>query len=442
MSRSAALVTGAIVAGALLVVGAGALLVPRGGADAGKPATVGARSSLEAGPGQDLTSAINAAQKRLRRLPEDWPTWAALGMAYIQQARITADPAYYPRAEGALQRSLAVHPKENALALTGMGALAAARHDFATALRYGQQAVAADQYHADAHGVVGDALIELGRYPEAYQAIQRMIDLRPDTGSYTRASYAWELRGDLNQARDALQEALSFAPSRDDAGYALYYLGELAFNVGDLKTAEARYDEGLRRAPNYLPLRTGRAKVRAAQGRTADAVADYRSVVNRLPQPGYVTELGDLLDATGDKAGAEQQFALVRAEQKLLAQNGVDVDLELALFDADHGAAPNALTVAQKAYAKRKSIFVADALAWALHANGRNAEALPHAREAVRLGTRNAQLYYHLGMIEAALGQRDAARKDLALALAINPHFSLRHAPTATSTLASLGGKP
>jgi len=440
LSTTRARMAGATVVGALLVVGAGAVLAPRGEEPAGDRPATRAQVVSRPGPGQDLAAGIARTQEHLRKLPGDWATWAELGMAYVQQARITANPSYYPRAEGALKRSLEVRPKDNALAETGLGALAAARHDFAGALRHGQQATKLDPYLATAHGVVADAFIELGRYDEAYQSVQRMVDLRPDVASYTRASYTWELRGDTARARAALEQALAVAPTTADAGYALFYLGELAFNAGDLTTAAARYEEGSRRAADYLPLRAGKAKVFAAQGKTAEAITEYRAVVNRLPLSGYVAELGDLLAATGDKAGAEQQFALVRAEQKLLARGGVDTDLELALFDADHGAAAAALTGARRAYAKRKSVFAADALAWALHANGKYAEALKHAREAVRLGTHNAQFYYHLGTIEAALGQPAAARTHLAQALKINPHFSVRHAADANTRLASLGG--
>jgi tetratricopeptide (TPR) repeat protein len=433
-------VGGAIVVGALLVAGAGAVLAPRGDAPAAPDPANRAQSVSRPGPGQDLGVAIGRTQAHLREVPGDWSTWAELGMAYVQQARITADPAYYTKAEGALARSLKIRPEENALALTGQAALAAARHDFAAALRLGQRATTVDPYLSAAHGVVGDALVELGRYDEAWRAIQTMVDVRPDTASYTRASYSWELRGDLPRARSALEQALSVAPSPADAGFALFHLGELAFNAGDLTGAAARYGEGTRRAAYYLPLRAGQAKVLAAQGKTAEAIAAYRAVVAKLPLSGYAAELGDLLAATGDRAGAERQYALVRAEQQLLARSGVDTDLELALFDADHGAGPAALSGATKAYAKRKGVFASDTLAWALYANGRYAEALPHARNAVRLGTRNAQFHFHLGMIEAKLGQRAAARQHLSEALKINPHFSVRQEPVLRATLASLGG--
>lgn len=422
---------------ALVALGAvaGAVVI-RTAAPAGAPPA----AAIVAGPGQDPGVVVGALERRVRAAPADWRSWAALGSACVEAARVGGDPAYYARAEKALRMSMEIHPAGNVPALTGLGALAAARHDFTTALDFARQATALAPYTAAGYGVAGDALVELGRYDEAYQAIQRMVDLRPGTGSYARASYTWELRGDTDRARDALEQALAVAPTAADAGFALFYLGELAFNAGDLATAVARYEEGRTRAPDYLPLRVGLARIAAAQGRTAEAVGAYRDAVARLPQPAWVAELGDLLAASGDPAGAEQQYAVVRATQQLLAAQGVATDLELALFDADHGAASSALAAARAAYARRPGIFAADALAWALHGAGHDAEALPYARAALRLGTRSALLHYHLGTIEAALGQRDAARASLRNALAINPHFSPRYAPHARDALRRLGG--
>jgi len=435
-----------------LVLGGAALLTPstpdsaQGTVASGQSGVAGGGAGRPDGPAAgssgELSTAIGRAQRQLERLPGDWPTWAGLGMAYVQQARLTADPSYYSRADGALRRSLAVRPDGNALALVGLGALAAARHDFPAALRYGEQAAALDPFSAAARGVTADALIELGRYDAAWVAVQQMVDLRPDTGSLARASYAAELRGDVTGARELLTEALEYAPSAADAGYALYYLGELAWNSGDLAGAADRYAEGLRRAPSYLPLLAGRAKVAAARGRLDSAVADYRTVVGRLPLPSYLTEYGDLLAARGDRAGAEQQYAVVRTAARLQAAAGVDVDLEQALFDADHGAPAAALRAARAEYAVRRSVVAEDTLAWALHVNGRSAEALPHAKAALRLGTRSALFRYHLGMISAAVGDGAGARRELATALRLNPHFSPLHAPRTRAELTRLGGAP
>jgi tetratricopeptide (TPR) repeat protein len=430
--RRLAIVLGLAVA--LLAVGAVALR-PRGAPD---PASADAGGSAASTPStvDELARSIAAARARLVRVPGDWTTWAALGVAYVEQARVTGDPSHYARAEEALTRSLAERPADNAPALTGFGALATARHDFAAALDYGTRSLAVDPYKAATHGVVADALVELGRYPEALQAIQRMVDLRPDTASYARASYSFELRGDVTNAREVMLRALEAATGPADAAFALEHLAGLAFDSGDLTTARSHVDDGLRRFSGHPPLLALRGRIAAAAGDTAAAVADYRAALARLPQPAYAAELGDLLTATGDAAGAERQYALVRASAALLREQGVDVDTELAVFAADHGDPAGALTAARAAYAKRPSIFVADALAWALHAAGRDAEALSYADQAVALGTRDATLLYHRGAIRAALGDRAGATADLSAALAQNQHFSVRHAPEATRLLA------
>jgi tetratricopeptide (TPR) repeat protein len=419
---------------ALLAVGA-VVLRPRG--EPARPVGTEVGAADAGSTVDEVSRSIAAARQRLERVPGDWTTWAELGLAYVQQARVTGDPSNYPRAEEALKKSLQVRPMDNALALTGFGALAAARHDFAAALDFGNRSLAIDPYKAATHGVVADALVELGRYPESIEAIQKMVDLRPDTSSYARASYSLELRGDIDNARDVMDRALTAATGPADAAFALEHLAGLAFDNGDLATARSHVDDGLRRFRGHPPLLALRAKIAAASGDTAAAVADYRAALAKLPQPAYAAELGDLLAATGDTAGAEQQYALVRASAALLKEQGVDVDTELAVYAADHGDPAGALSAAQAAYAKRPSIWVADALAWALHVSGRDAEALQYADQALRLGTRNAMLAYHRGAIRAALGDKAGASADLSAALALNPHFSVRHAPEATRLLAT-----
>lgn len=402
----------------------------------------GSTSSLDTplASNADTAQTIAFLQARLKKFPSDHDTWAALGATYTAQARLTADPSYYPKAEGALNRSLTVEPVGNALALTGLATLAAARHDFVGAEKLARESKAINPYGAVNQGVLSDALIEQGRYDEAEVELQKMLDLKPGVPSLTRASYYFELRGDNKDASAVLTRAASIAYSPSDAAYALYYLGELAFNSGDLTAAGKHYAAGIARDPAYLPLLAGRAKVEAAQGKTAAALRDYATVVARLPQPLYVIEYGDLLQSLGRSKAAAAQYAVVGAEEKLFMAAGVNVDLELALFDADHGQPVAALTAAKAEWDKRKSILVEDGYAWALHVNGRDAEALVHAKGAARTGMANALFAYHRGMIEKSLGMRVAAMTSLRRALRINPYFSTLLAPKARVALAQLEG--
>ncbi|TMK80354.1 MAG: tetratricopeptide repeat protein [Actinobacteria bacterium] len=384
--------------------------------------TVAAPLPVDAPPAQVLA----ALQARLARAPRDWQSWAALGLGYVQSARRTGDPSFYSLKPG------------NASGLIGSSSLAAARHDFAAALRGGRQAIGAAPYNAGAYGVAGDALIELGRYSEAFLTFQRMIDLRPDLSSYARASYARELQGDVTGAIDDMNLALQAASSPADAAWAGYQLGELLFNSGRLDRAHAAYARAAAEDPTYVPAREGLAKVAAARGHYARAIGLYTGVVDRIPLPQYVIELVDVYTATGRPADAAQEARLLAVEERLARANGVNLDLEQATYDADHGHAAAALTAARAEWNRRHSVLVADALAWALYANKQYAEARAYSERALALGTRSALMWFHRGMIERALGHRAAARDALARALSINPSFSVRWAPIATKVLASL----
>src|SRR5215813_11390493 len=133
----------------LLVVGVCALVLSGVGAVLGNrpPAPPGPVAAAPAPAGDRLSAAIGRAQERLKLLPGDYVTWAALGSAYLERARITADPAYYPKAEGALQRALSLRP-DSTDAMTVLGALANARHDFAGGRAWAERAVGGNPYHA------------------------------------------------------------------------------------------------------------------------------------------------------------------------------------------------------------------------------------------------------------------------------------------------------
>jgi tetratricopeptide (TPR) repeat protein len=404
-------------------------------------------TSLVATPvlaGGSLDQLIGQLQDRLRVVPDDWRSFASLGLAYVQQARITADPSYYPKAEGSLQRSLELQPEDNFEGLMGLGILALARHDFPAALSYGERARDVNPHGAPAYGVIGDALLELGRYAEAFQALQEMVDRRPDLTSYARVSYARELQGDVRGAIQAMELALQSAGgSPEDAAWVSYQLGELYFNSGRPDEAERYYEQGTRLAPEFVPPFAGLAKVAAARGQTAKAIRVYRSVVERYPAVEFVIALGDLYTTTGRRDLAQQQYDLVAAQEALARADGVNTDLEFALFHADHGSdLPEALRRAQAEYARRSSVHVADALAWTLYANGQYGEAMRYAEEALSLGYRNASFHFHAGMIALELGRTGAARDHLQTALSINPHFSTLYAPVAARALADLEPGP
>ncbi|RAY13528.1 hypothetical protein DPM19_19850 [Actinomadura craniellae] len=401
------------------------------------PAPVPA-AALDRISGADLGRTIGRLQERLRARPDDADSWSTLGLAHVEQARLTADPSHYPRAENALRRALRLRPAGDEQVRTGLAALAAARHDFPAALREADLALAVNPYGTRAHAVRVDALVELGRYDEAWAAVRRADSLRPGIPIFTRYAHVLELRGDPGRARQVLERAAESATDRTDVAYVAAQLGDLAWSRGDLAAAGRHHAAALRADPSSLAALDGRARVRAARGDAAGALADRTALAGRAPLPGYVAALGELHEAQGRPDRAREQYAVMDAWQALARTNGVGTDLETALLGADHGAKAAALQAARAEWSRRRSIHVADALAWALHVNGRDREALPYARQAARTGFRDARFLYHRGMIERSLGRTADARRSLTAALRLNPHFSPLDAPKARAALKEL----
>jgi tetratricopeptide (TPR) repeat protein len=387
-----------------------------------------------------LDASIAALQAQLRCQPKDFGSWATLGLAYVEQARTKGDPSRYQQADKALKRSLDLRPG-NEQAVTGQAALAAARHDFKDALKYADQVLKENPYSQNALSSRIDALVELGRYADASKAADTADSRRPGIPVFTRYAYVHELRGDVKTARRVLEQALATSTTPGDLSYVAAQLGQLAWNQGDYKSALTYYARALAADENYLPALEGRARAQYASGDRAAASKGMEQVVARYPLPQPLVELGELYEdrgAEGDKAKARDQYALVDAWIALARANGVNADLDTALAAADHGDKAAALRAARAEWARRHTVHTADALAWALHVNGKDAEALSYALRATATGYRNASFLYHRGMIERATGHAKDARDSLNAALKLNPGFSPLGAREARKALKDL----
>jgi tetratricopeptide (TPR) repeat protein len=420
-----------------LAVAVGLTLVVLGGLLGRTPHHSAAQADA-ATPADLLEQRIARAQDRLRQVPGDWTTWANLGLAYLEHARISTDPTYYPKADEAVRRSLQIRPEANTDALVARGALANARHDFAAARTDALAAIATNAYRADAYAVLGDAETQLGHRVEATTAIQRLLDLRPGLSGYARASYDLEQRGQTAAATDLMRQALAAAVDRHDIAFCRNQLGDLALAAGDPTGAAAQYRAGLDADPASATLQRGQARVAAAQSRLDEALAGYAALTRRAPVPGYLLEYAELLRSAGHQREAEAVLQLATAAHQLFTGNGgVDGLTGAALAEAT-GRPADALREARSEWARRQHADVADALGWALHLSTRDSEALAYAHRAVDTGARSSTYLYHLGVIERALGDLTSAATHLQQALDINPSFSPLDAPAARAALAEL----
>ncbi|WP_143234614.1 tetratricopeptide repeat protein [Paractinoplanes atraurantiacus] len=422
-------VTVALAAIALLAVGA--IFGLRGTPAPPAPAAAVVRADR-------LAQTVSQAQQRLRKVPRDHRTWAELGLAYVEQARVSADPSRYPMAEAALRRSLSVRPKDNPDALTGLGALANARHDFTAARSFAREALKINTFSADAYGVLADAETQLGRPAEATAAIQHMLDLRPGLAAYARASYDLEQRGRLPEAAGLMRRALDAAVDPADVAFCRTQLGDLALAQGDLKSAGAEYAAGLAAAPDYQPLLRGRARVAAATGDLGAAVADLRAIAARTPTPETLMEYASVLRLDGREPDATRQLTLAQAAHRVFVANGGRDDLTAAQLALATGDAREAVAAARSEWRRRPFAEVADVLAQSLHAAGRDREALPYATKATTASPHNASYAYHRALIALQLGDRATALTELRRTRSLNPYFSPTDAPNAARALSAL----
>lgn len=381
--------------------------------------------------------AVAALEEQVRRVPGDHRAWANLGLAYFEEAGVTFDADLFAKADAAIDRSLEIQPEGNVAALANGAAISASHHDFVAALEQADAALDIAPYDPIALGVRVDALTQLGRFRQQLVAVRTADRRQPGVGTTSRYSYAVELRGNLDQARAILMSATD-TTNRTDLAHLLSHAADLDRRQGRLDAAQRKLDRALAAVPGDTDSLVGLALLDTARGDLESAVRRWEEIVATTPLPEHYIELGETLDVLGRDAEAQQAHADSVAAVRALEAGGANIDLELALFLADHGSAEEALPLAEAEWARSKGIHAADGMAWALHANGRDREALRYARLATRLGTQEPALWAHRGIIEAALGMTAAARTHLQMSVAMDPGESPWQRAQAQSALDAL----
>ena len=411
----------------------------------------------------DAAGRSNLADQRIRfwqgqvaRDPEFWESYNRLAGAFSQKARETGDISYFQLAEGSLKKSLELDSshQEAAAAFTQLTTVHLAEHRFHEASEDAAKAIALAPSALDAYPYAGDGQLELGNYAEAKTFYDRLVDppdgmLHPGI-EFLAASHGaglhW-IHGDTAQAAKDLEHAIELSHQlhmpEENIAWTQFMLGEQYFQAGDLVEAEREEAAALTSFPRYHRALAAMGQIRAAQGRFAEAIAFYKEAIAIIPLPLYLAALGDVYTAAGDKGNAEKQYAVVEFIGKLNAINQQVYNRELALFYADHDRkVPEALALAKKELEVRHDVYTSDAVAWALLKNGQAEAARVEMAKALRLGTQDAMLYFHAGMIDVALGDKARAAEHLRRALAISPHFHVLFAAQATKMLSSLRPEP
>ncbi len=394
---------------------------------------------------------IYTSQVNVTRNPKDAGGYAGLGAAYFQRARETGDVSDYQLAEDSLTKSLDLVSADFSAdaALETMAEVCMGEHRFTDALNYAQKALSLGTGDVSPFAIVGDAYADMGEYDKAGVAYSRLtarnmtLSPRAAYARDSRLSYLKFIAGDTPAAirlmKTAVTEGVEAQLQSENLAWLYYELGEYEAQAGDAASADAAYLAALNIHPGDYRALAALGKLRANNGRYAEAIALYQRAIAVVPMPIFVAELGDLYEKSGNHAEAQKQYALVEYIGLLGQINRVLHNRDLALFYADHDMKPaEALDLAQKELEVRHDVYTWDAFAWALYKNGKLTEAAKASEKALQFGTRDSLLLFHAGMIAERLGQREQARSELKEALQINPHFHLNYADAAQQRLAAL----
>jgi tetratricopeptide (TPR) repeat protein len=382
-------------------------------------------------------------QKILKQRP-DAELYYRLGDLYVQKGRQTGDITYFNLGGNSLREALKLQP-DLGPAHRHLAFVLYSLHDFAGAAVEARQAIKLDPNDSYAYGVLGDAELETGEYPQAEDTYGRMIAMKGDLYSYSRRSGLETIRGESDRAiadlNRAIEAGIQAGEPAEGIAWAQYTLAEDFFLMGRLGDANRLGEESLKTFPNYHRAFAILGQVSAAEMKLDRSADFYRRAIAVIPLPEYAAALGDVYLKMGHRQEAEQQKELVEFIAKLNVLNKVLYNRVLVDYYADHDIDhQQAVDLAAGEYHVRHDVYGDDALAWALYRDGKLVQAQPHIIAALRFKTVDARIYFHAGMIFATAGHTELARANLARALAINPHFQPILDDAAVSEYAALGG--
>jgi len=344
-----------------------------------------------------LARRIAEMDSRLSARPDDVGAAVLLADALIRQTRVTGNAGLTVRAERVLMSALREDPA-NYDVLRMQSSLYLSQHRFADAAAVAEHCRALRPDDPVNYGVVGDAHLELGDYDEAFDAFDRMMQLRPGAASYARVAYARELQGNLTGALESMRLAAEASEGGDVEAIAWYHsqVGELYLKLDKPIDALREFSTASSAFPGHPFAVVGYAKALEMTGQREQSRALLEDLVRKSPTPDVHARLGDLLAAEGRGKEAGRQYALAEAAWRSDAPEPKN----LARFLAEHGEKlDEAVTIAEAAAKIRHDIFTQDALAWAYFKAGRVADAKRTIRLALRTGTRDRDILRHAEMI-------------------------------------------
>jgi tetratricopeptide (TPR) repeat protein len=283
----------------------------------------------------------------------------------------------------------------------------------------------------DGRAIQADVDLQLGRYADARRAYERLAAETPSWGNLARLAHLERMLGDPDRADSLYAGAVDEITAKELRPYAWVEVqrGLMHLRHGRFGEAERHYERARAAYSGYWVVDEHVAELRAAEGRTDEAIALYEDAAGRAGRPELAQAVGDLHRHAGAPGEARAWHERALAGYLDSARRGeVQYHHHLAEYYADverDGGA--AVPWAERDHALRPHYATEMALAWALHRAGRQNDALDLAHRAVASGVRDPHVLRQAGVIHTAAGHASEGERLLAEATRLNPRHAAFH---------------
>ena len=362
----------------------------------------------------------------------DTKSMIALANLFIMEGRATGNYAYYDMAAMRYVNTILKKESENFEALTLKSLLYLSQHHFAEGLALAKKAKAINPYNAFVYGISLDGNVEMGNYDSALVDAEKMMSIRPDLRSYSRASYLREIHGDYPGAIQAMKLAVESGASGDESTeWSRIQLGHLYENTGDLKNAEMHYRIALEERPGYAYALAGLARIALSTKDYGAAINLYKQADSSAMDNSFKEELAEvyLLSGQKDKSTELSRKVIEEMNKNSKGDNGDEnighyADRELAYAYLKTGEYDKALDHAMMEYNRRPlNIDVNETVAWVYYKKGDYTKAQHYQQVALRTNSRNPTLLCRTGLIWLKNGDKIKAKEYLQQGLKNDPNI-------------------
>jgi tetratricopeptide (TPR) repeat protein len=234
---------------------------------------------LESGTGTSPELSTSQLEAMTKEQPNDIISQVRLGEAYEKQGAPE-------KAATAFEQALKLNPKLSA-ATTKLAQLnAGPLQNKEKALAYARKARELAPADPQVAALVGKVAYDSGNFTWSYSLLQEAARQRANDPSILR-DLAWAAfsLGKINEARDAMQKALTTGPDSPPAADAKKFLTLTALdeNPKELMAAETDVQKELKSNPEYVPALMAEAALDAQHGQAKPATEIYNNILRRLP---------------------------------------------------------------------------------------------------------------------------------------------------------------